>query len=96
MARLYLWTARRIPNCFGLFAAAGGNFGVVTSLLVRLHPIEKVLAGFILFPLAEAMSVLTGYCKFASSAPEELSVIGGIVSAPDGKPCVLLAGVEAR
>jgi hypothetical protein len=60
-------------------------------MLVRLHPIEKVLAGFILFPLAEAMSVLTGYCKFDSSAPEELSVIGGIVSAPDGKPCVLLA-----
>src|SRR5260370_39000017 len=37
------------------------------------------------------MTVLTGYCKFASSAPEELSVLGGIVSDPDGKPCVLLA-----
>jgi FAD/FMN-containing dehydrogenase len=76
---------------FWAIRGGGGNFGVVTSMLVRLHPIEKVLAGFILFPLAEAMSVLTGYCKFASSAPEELSVIGGIVSAPDGKPCVLLA-----
>lgn len=69
----------------------GGNFGVVTSMLVRLHPIEKVLAGFILFPLDEATSVLTGYCKFASSAPDELSAIGGIVSATAGKPCVLLA-----
>ncbi len=76
---------------FWAIRGGGGNFGVVTSMLVRLHPVEKVLAGFILFPLAEAMSVLTGYCKFASSAPEELSVIGGIVSAPDGKPCVLLA-----
>jgi len=76
---------------FWAIRGGGGNFGVVTSMLVRLHPIEKVLAGFILFPLAEAMSVLTGYCKFASSAPEELSVIGGIVSAPDGKSCVLLA-----
>jgi FAD/FMN-containing dehydrogenase len=74
----------------------GGNFGVVTSMLVHLYPIEKVLAGFILFPMAEAMSVLTGYCKFASSAPEELSVIGGIVSAPDGKPCVLLAPTWSR
>src|SRR6266851_489771 len=76
---------------FWAIRGGGGNFGVVTSMLVRLHPIEKVLAGFILFPLNEAMSVLTGYCKSASSAPEELSVIGGIVSAPDGKPCVLLA-----
>jgi len=76
---------------FWAIRGGGGNFGVVTSLLVRLHPIEKVLAGFILFPLAEAMSVLTGYSKFASSAPEELSVIGGIVSASDGRPCVLLA-----
>ena len=76
---------------FWAIRGGGGNFGVVTSMLVRLHPIEKVLAGFILFPLDEAMSVLTGYCKFASSAPEELSVLGGIVSAPDGKPCVLLA-----
>jgi len=62
---------------FWAIRGGGGNFGVVTSLLVRLHPIEKVLAGFILFPLAEAMSVLTGYCKVASSAPEELSVIWG-------------------
>src|SRR5260370_14960216 len=57
---------------FWAIRGGGGNFGVVTSLLVRLHPIEKVLAGFILFPLAEAMLVLTGYCKFASLAPEEL------------------------
>jgi len=76
---------------FWAIRGGGGNLGVVTSMLVRLHPIEKVLAGFILFPLNEAMSVLTGYCKFASSAPEELSVLGGIVSTPDGKPCVLLA-----
>src|SRR5260370_11814445 len=76
---------------FWAIRGGGGNFGVVTSMLVRLHPVEKVLAGFILFPFAAAMSVLTGYCKFSSSAPEELSVIGGIVSAPDGKPCVLLA-----
>ena len=76
---------------FWAIRGGGGNFGVVTSLLVRLHPIERVLAGFILFPLAEATSVLTGYRKFASSAPDELSVIGGIVSAPDGKPCMLLA-----
>ena len=39
---------------FWAIRGGGGNFGVVTSLLVRLHPIEKVLAGFILFPLAEA------------------------------------------
>jgi FAD/FMN-containing dehydrogenase len=31
----------------------GGNFGVVTSMRVRLHPIREMLAGLILFPWSE-------------------------------------------
>jgi len=50
---------------FWAIQRGGGNLGVVTSLLIRLHPVQRVLDGFILFPFAEATSVLTGYCKFA-------------------------------
>jgi len=51
-----IWDSSQKSELFWV-SRGGGNFGVVTSMLVRLHPIEKVLAGFILFPLNEAMSV---------------------------------------
>src|SRR5260221_9152714 len=57
---------------FWAIRGGGGNFGGVASMLGRLHPIEEVLAGFILFPLAEPMSVLLCYCHVVSVTPEHL------------------------
>src|SRR5260370_3894411 len=53
---------------FWAIRGGGGNFGGATSLLVRLHPIVEVLAGFILFPLAETISVFIRYHQFVKSA----------------------------
>src|SRR3954470_9583053 len=36
----------------------GGNFGVVTAFEYRLHPVDTVLAGTVMFPFAEAASVI--------------------------------------
>jgi FAD/FMN-containing dehydrogenase len=53
----------------------GGNFGVVTRFEFSLHPVgPQLLAGLIVFPLAQAKQVLRHYREFAASAPEELSV----------------------
>src|ERR1700739_4432221 len=37
---------------------AGGNFGVVTSFQYRLHPVDSVLAGMVVHPIAKAKEVL--------------------------------------
>jgi hypothetical protein len=58
---------------------------------VRLHPIRQVLAGMILFSWPEAESVLRGYADAIADAPDELSVLAGMLSAPDGSPVECLA-----
>jgi hypothetical protein len=39
----------------------GCNFGVVTSMTIKVHDIPKFLAGLIVFPIHEAKKVLLGY-----------------------------------
>jgi FAD/FMN-containing dehydrogenase len=79
------------PDLFWALRGGGGNFGVVTSMRVRLHPVGQVLAGIIMFPWSEAASLLGGYAEMIATAPEELSVLAGVLSAPDGTPVVFLA-----
>lgn len=79
------------PDLFWAIRGGGGNFGVITSMRVRLHPIRQVLAGMMLFPWSQAESVLDGYAESIADAPDELSIQAGIVSSPDGTPLVLLA-----
>lgn len=53
----------------------GGNLGVVTAFTFRLHPVgPEVLAGLIVFPLAQAAGVLRNYRAFVAEAPDELTV----------------------
>jgi FAD/FMN-containing dehydrogenase len=79
------------PDLFWALRGGGGNFGVVTSIRIRLHPVATMLAGVMLFAWPQAEAVLRGYDALMSTAPDALSVTAGVVSAPDGSPAVLLA-----
>ena len=79
------------PDLIWALKGGGGNFGVVTSLKVRLHPARQVLGGMILFPWGEAEPVLGRYSKLIASASNNLSVVVGIISLPDGNPALFLA-----
>jgi FAD/FMN-containing dehydrogenase len=62
----------------------GGNFGVVTSFRYRLHPLEQVLAGIILYPISEAATVLRAYREVIATAPDELTLMTGFLGTPEG------------
>jgi FAD/FMN-containing dehydrogenase len=79
------------PDLFWAIRGGGGNFGVITSMRVRLHPIHQVLAGMMLFPWSQAESVLRGYAESLTDAPDELELITGVLPSPDGSPLVFLA-----
>ena len=81
----------RNPDLLWALKGGGGNFGVVTSLKLRLHAARPVLSGMILFPWQEAEKVLGGYAEAMASAGNNLSVVIGIISLPDGGPALFLA-----
>ena len=49
------------PDLFWALRGGGGNFGVVTSLEYRLHPVAQVLGGLVLYPLEQALAVFRFY-----------------------------------
>jgi FAD/FMN-containing dehydrogenase len=75
---------------FWALRGGGGNFGVVTAMQHRLHELPCIWSGMLLFPFAEARSVLTGCAALAASAPDELTVQLGILVGPDGSPMVMI------
>ena len=69
-----------------------GNFGVVTAMHYRLHPVESVLAGPVFHPFDDAIGVLRFCREFAETVPDELSIMPALVTPPDGVP-VAVVGV---
>lgn len=68
----------------------GGNFGIVTSFEFRLHPLEGVLAGVLLYPMRRAKEVLEHYREYAAGAPDELTAHVLITTWFDGSPVIAI------
>ncbi|HSW49712.1 MAG TPA: FAD-binding oxidoreductase [Bryobacteraceae bacterium] len=60
----------------------GGNFGVVTSFLFRLHPVKIVQAGPTFWPIDKAPDVLRFYSQFITAAPEEVNGFFAFLTVP--------------
>src|SRR5215510_11157961 len=78
------------PDLFWALRGGGGNFGVVTSLEYRLHPVSQVLGGMVLYPLDQAHAVLRFYRDFCASLPDEAEAFAALLTAPQGMPVVAL------
>lgn len=62
-------------DLFWAIRGGGGNFGVVTSFLYRLHPVRHVLAGMLHYRLSEAKAVLRFLKDYMTVAPDELDLL---------------------
>ena len=70
-------------NLFWGVRGGGGNFGIVTSLKYRLHPVgPNVYGGAIFHPAAKAKQLLRFYREWAPALPDELSTMVGFLTAP--------------
>ena len=68
---------------FWALRGGGGNFGVVTEFVFRLHDVgPKVTAGIIAWPASEADTVLETFRSVAASAPRELTLVALRRNAP--------------
>ncbi|TLF47908.1 FAD-binding oxidoreductase [Halomonas urmiana] len=78
-------SAESHPDLFWALRGGGGNFGVVTAFQFRCHPVRNVMAGPVLYDVADTGAVLRWYRHFLPSAPEELYgffMVGTVPPAP--------------
>ncbi|MDN5796840.1 MAG: FAD-binding protein [Intrasporangium sp.] len=69
-------------DLFWALRGAGGNFGVVTALEFRLHPIDSTYAGWLVWDVARAIEVLERYEEWAAQAPDEVTTSFRILNVP--------------
>jgi len=77
-------------DLFWALRGGGGNFGVVTSLEYRLHPVTQVLGGMVIYPLDQARDVLRFYRDFTGTLPDEAEAYAALLTAPEGMPVAAL------
>jgi FAD/FMN-containing dehydrogenase len=73
-------------DLFWAIRGGGGNFGVVTSFVFRLHPVGNIIGGPTLWPLEQAPEVMRWYRDFIAEAPEELNGFFAFLTVPPGPP----------
>jgi len=74
------------PDLFWALRGGGGNFGVVTSFQFRCHDVGTVVAGPILYDIADTPEVMRWYRELLPSLPEELSGWLGLITIPPAPP----------
>lgn len=79
-------SATQHPDLFWALRGGGGNFGVVTSFVFRLHPLPHLTAGPMLWPLERSAEVLTWYREFITHAPDDLNGFFAFLTVPPVAP----------
>jgi hypothetical protein len=74
------------PDLYWALRGGGGNFGVVTSFLFRLHEVGTVIAGPTFWPVEDGADVLSVYREFLPDAPRELNGFFAFHTVPPAPP----------
>jgi FAD/FMN-containing dehydrogenase len=83
--------AHENPDLFWGIRGGGGNFGIVTSFEFQLHPVDSVLAGKVVYPLAKAREVLRLYRAHTAAAPDELTAYAALTTTSKGLPVITIS-----
>jgi FAD/FMN-containing dehydrogenase len=66
-----LWASR---------GGGGGNFGIVTSLQLRTHPVDRVSTYQLQWPWSDAAAAIEAWQRLAPHAPDELTAVCKLVN----------------
>jgi hypothetical protein len=74
------------PDLYWAIRGGGGNFGVVTSFVFRLHDVGMIVGGPTFWAIEDTAEVLSAYREFLPAAPRELNGFFAVHTVPPGPP----------
>jgi FAD/FMN-containing dehydrogenase len=74
----------RHPDLFWAIRGGGGNFGVVTSFRLRLHPVDTVVAGPVVWPMDRAAELVRWYDGLMAEAGRDVYGFFMTMTVPPG------------
>jgi FAD/FMN-containing dehydrogenase len=73
------------PDLFWAIRGGGGNFGIAASLEYALHPVGPMITGgLVAHPVQKAREVFRFFRDTCATLPDEMMMVAGLVTAPDG------------
>ena len=72
-------SATQNEDLFWAIRGGGGNFGIVTALEFRLHPLKRVQGGLLAYPRSSAIDLLRHYRDVTANAPDELTAYAALL-----------------
>ncbi|HEV2012091.1 MAG TPA: FAD-binding oxidoreductase [Candidatus Limnocylindria bacterium] len=84
--RLVTANEHQNDDLFWALRGGGGNFGAVTQFTFRLHPVDTIIGGPMLWPIEQGREILAFYRDFMRDAPEELYGFFAFLTVPPGPP----------
>jgi FAD/FMN-containing dehydrogenase len=74
------------PDLYWAIRGGGGNFGVVTEFMFRLHEVGTIIGGPTFWPVEVGAEVLSAYREFLPGAPRELNGFFAFATVPPAPP----------
>jgi FAD/FMN-containing dehydrogenase len=85
------------PDLFWAIRGGGGNFGIAASLEYALHPVGPTIAGgLVAHPIANGRDVLRFFRETCETLPDEMMMVAGLLTAPDGSGNKLVGVLAAH
>ena len=85
------------PDLFWAIRGGGGNFGIAASLEFNAHPVgPTIIGGLVAHPLQRGEDVLRFFREQSAAASDELMLVAGLLTAPDGSGAKLTGILAAH
>lgn len=73
-------------DLFWAIRGGGGNFGIVTSFLFKLHPIDNIIGGPVLWDIDKAPEAMRFFDNFIKTAPDDITGFFAYLIVPPAPP----------